>query len=294
MLSSEARQVVMVVVAFAAGAALAWVPVSSTPLPFRATSTYPVWAFLIATLCGSCPLVWSHGRRALAQLPARRPFIQEALAYGVLAVALIVTSLVVASVVYSRGRPVGTLPYLPARFDILFLAVVLAVAPSIMAMSRVGDAARHGDVPAADLVAWRAILQSQLAALGAVIALSTLTTASFRTAVLAAYPGRADDFSVAGVLLFGAWFTGILALVYVPPSERLRRNAQALVDQTFPIPDQFDGDWQQQLQGRRDLTSALRIDETSQNSIQNALIIGGPLITSALTLLIPPHWVSGL
>src|SRR5580704_7367778 len=80
MLSSEARQVVMVVVAFAAGAALAWVPVSSTPLPFRATSTYPVWAFLIATLCGSCPLVWSHGRRALAQLPARRPFIQEALA----------------------------------------------------------------------------------------------------------------------------------------------------------------------------------------------------------------------
>ncbi|HJY59579.1 MAG TPA: hypothetical protein VJ347_05405 [Streptosporangiaceae bacterium] len=203
--------------------------------------------------------------------------------------ALIVTSLVVASVVYSRGRPVGTLPYLPARFDILFLAVVLAVAPSIMAMSRVGDAARHGDVPAADLVAWRAILQSQLAALGAVIALSTLTTASFRTAVLAAYPGRADDFSVAGVLLFGAWFTGILALVYVPPSERLRRNAQALVDQTFPIPDQFDGDWQQQLQGRRDLTSALRIDETSQNSIQNALIIGGPLITSALTLLIPPH-----
>jgi hypothetical protein len=158
-----------------------------------------------------------------------------------------------------------------------------------MAMSRVGGAARHGNVRAADLVAWRAILQSQLAALGAVIALSTLTTAAFRTAILAAYPGHAHDFPVAGVLLFGAWFTGILALVYVPPSERLRRHAQALVDEAFPIPDQFDGDWQQQLQRRRDLTSALRIDETSQNSIQNALIIGSPLITSALTLLIPPH-----
>jgi hypothetical protein len=91
------------------------------------------------------------------------------------------------------------------------------------------------------------------------------------------------------VLLFGAWFTGILALVYVPPSERLRRRAQVLVDEAFPIPDQFDGDWQQQLQRRRDLTSALRIDETSQNSIQNALIIGSPLITSVLTLLIPVH-----
>jgi hypothetical protein len=289
MLSSEARQVVMVVVAFAAGAALAWVPVSSAPLSFRATSTYPVWAFLIATVCGSCPLVWSHGRRALAQLPARRPFNREALAYGVFAVALIVTSLVVASVVYSRARPVETLPYIQVRLDILYLAVVLAVAPSIIAMFRVGDAARHGNVRAADLVAWRAILQSQLAALGAVIALSTLTTASLRTAVLAAYPRHANDFPVAGVLLFGAWFTGIVALVYVPPSERLRRHAQALIDGAFPIPDKFDGDWQQQLQRRRDLTSALRIDETSQTSIQNALIIGGPLITSALTLLIPPH-----
>ncbi len=249
MLSFEARQVVTAVVAFAAGAVLAWVPISSAPLPFRATSTYPVWEFLFAT-----------------------------------------TSLAVASVVYSRGqRPVETLPYIQVRFDIVYLAVVLAIAPSIMAMSRVGDATRHGDVRTADLVAWRAILQSQLAALGAVIALSTLTTASFRTAILAAYPGHANDFPVAGVLLFGAWFTGILALVYVPPSERLRRHAQALVDGAFPIPDQFDGDWQQQLQRRRDLTSALRIDETSQNSIQNALIIGSPLITSALTLLIPPH-----
>src|SRR6266542_3542236 len=43
------------------------------PLPFRGASTYPVWGFLIAIVCGSCPIVWSYGRRALAQLPARRP-----------------------------------------------------------------------------------------------------------------------------------------------------------------------------------------------------------------------------
>lgn len=158
-----------------------------------------------------------------------------------------------------------------------------------MAMSRVGWASLHGTGRAPDLVAWRAILQSQLAALGALIALSTLTTAAFRTAILAAFPDRASDFSATGVLLFGAWLTVILALVYVPPSERLRQHARALVDEVFPIPGQFDGDWQQQLQRRRDLAAALRVDETSPNSIQNALIIGGPLITSALTLLIPAH-----
>jgi hypothetical protein len=289
MLSSEARRVVVVVMAFAAGAALAWVPLSSAPLPFRDTPTYPVWGFLIAAVCGSCPIVWSHGRRALAQLPARRPFILEALGYGLCVVALIVTTAVVGAVAFSHVRPVGTLPYLPQRFEIVYLAVALAVAPSVMAMSRVGGARLRGNGRVPDLVAWRAILQSQLAALGALIALSTLTTAAFRNAILAAFPGRAHDFTAEGVLLFGAWLTVILALIYVPPSEQLRRHAQALVDEAFPIPDHFDGDWQQQLQRRRDLAAALRIDETSQNSIQNALIIGGPLITSALTLLIPPH-----
>ena len=193
----------------------------------------------------------------------------------------------VAAVAFSHVRPVETLPYLPARFAIVFLAVAVAVAPGIMAISRVGGASLRSNGRAADLVAWRAILQSQLAALGALVALSTLTTAAFRNAILAAYPGRASDFPAVNVLLFGAWLTVLLALIYVPPSERLRRHALVLVDEVFPIPDQFQGDWQQQLQRRRDLAALLRIDETSANSIQNALIIAGPLITSALTLLIP-------
>jgi len=287
--SSEVRQVLVVLGAFAAGAALAFVPLSSASLPYQNTGLYFVWGFLIATLCGTCPVVWSHGRQALNRLPKRPRFIQEAVGYGIFAVLLVGISGVVAVVVFGRGRPLATLPYMGPRFDIVYVAVVVAVAPSILAMFRVAAAIRHDTVRAADLVAWRVLLQSQLAGLGAVVALGTLTTASFRMAILAAYPSRAGDYPVAGVLLFGAWFTGILALVYVPPSERLRRQAQTLVDRLFPIPDYFVGDWQQQLQRRRDLTSALRLDETSQISIQNALIIAGPLITSALTLLIPAH-----
>lgn len=140
MLSSEARQVVVVVVAFAAGAALAWVPLSSPPPPFLETSTFPVWGFLIATVCASCPIVWSHGRRALAQLPARRPLMLEALGYGVGAVALIVANKVLIPRAFSHGRGVEALPYISERFTIVYLAVALAVAPSIIAMFRIGDA----------------------------------------------------------------------------------------------------------------------------------------------------------
>jgi len=278
----------MVVAAFLAGGILAWVPLTSGPLPFRDTSMYPVWAFLFASICGSCPLVWNHGIRALGELDAHRPVIREVAGYGALAVLFTGISLVAGAAVYLRGnQPVEILPYLQVRFAIVYLAALVAVSPSMMAMLRIREATRHDKVRAAELVTWRAILQSQLVALGAVIALSTLTTASLGSAVHAAYPRT--DFSVGGALLFGAFFTMILALVYGPPAGQLRQRAEALVDEIFPIPDHFDGDWQQQLQRRRDLSSMLQIDQTSQNSLQNALIIGGPLITSALTLLILPH-----
>ncbi len=290
MLSSEARRGVAVVAAFAAGVTLAWVPFSSEPLPFRETSRYPMWVFLIGVVCASCPIVWSHGTSALAQLPAHRPPMLEALAYGACTAALTVGLLVVPMALPGRGSLPLLLPNLGLRFAVVYLAVILAAAPGIIAMYRVWGACQRGDGQVADLVAWRAILQSQLAALGALIALGTLTTAALRSARLAAFTARpADDFPAEYVLLFGAGLTVVVALVYVPPSEGLRRRARAMVDEAFPVPNQLEGDWQQQLQRRRDLAAVLRTDETIRNSIQNALIIGGPLITSALTLLIPTH-----
>lgn len=218
------------------------------------------------------------------QAPARRSPVQEALAYGVCAVALIVALVAVSAAFFGHARPAG-LPYIGVRFAVVYLAA----APGSIAMYRVGGACLGSDGRAADLVAWRAILQSQLAALGGLVVIGTLTTAAMRNATLAVATARAGDFPAENVLVFGAGLTVILALAYVPPSERLRRRAKALVDEAFPIPSQFDGDWQQQLQRRGDLAAALRTDETSGDSIKNALIIGGPLITTALTLLIPPR-----
>jgi hypothetical protein len=278
MLSSEARRIVAVVAVFAVGVTLAWVPLAAQPLPFRETSAYPVWVFLIAVACASCPIVWSQGTSALAGLPAHCPLIREALAYGVCAAALTVALAVVPT--WLPGLKVAgvPLPYFGLRFAVVYLAVALAAAPGTIAMYRIWGAGLRGDGQVADLVAWRAILQSQLNALGALIALGTL---------LAAFPAHPDDFPAEYVLLFHAGLTVVLALVYVPPSQRLRRRAQALVDEAFPVPNQLEGESQQQLQCRHDLAAVLRTDETSRTSIQNALIIGGPLISSALTLLIP-------
>jgi hypothetical protein len=287
MLSSEARRVLTAVVAFAGGIALASVPLGSGPLPFRETSRFPVWVFLVAIACASCPVVWSRGISALAQLPARRPLRLEMLAYAACAVVLTVGVLLAPTLLPSHRSAVVLLPYLGARFTVVYVAAALAAAPGTIAMYRIWGACLHDEARLPDLVAWRAILQDQLAALGTLIALATLATAALRDAILAAFSARPDDFPAEYVLLFGAVLTGVVALAYVPPSEQLRRRARTLVEDVLPVPSQLDGDWQKQLQQRHDLASLLRIDETSRGAIQNAVIIGGPLITSALTLLIP-------
>jgi hypothetical protein len=292
MLSSDTRRTAAVVAAFLAGAALAWAPLTSVHLPFRETSGYPVWVFLIATSCAVCPLVWISGRRALRQVPAISRPRRTALRVGLVAVALALAVSVLTGVVSNRpdlDRPATEqlLPYLGWRFRLVYLAAAVAVVPGVVAMYRVGAGCARGEGRLADLVTWRAILRSQLAALGALVALGTLSTGALRNSILTVAPADADRFPAEYVLLFGAALTMILALAYIPPSQRLRERAQALIDEAFPLPTEPTGNWQQNLQGRRDLAELLRVDDTPGRSIQNALIIGGPLISSALGLLIP-------
>jgi hypothetical protein len=147
------------------------------------------------------------------------------------------------------------LPYLGVRFAVVYVAVALAVAPGTIAMYWIWGACLRRKVQLLDLVTWRATLQAQLAALGALIVLATLATAALRNAIRAAHAAGTDDFPPEYVLLFGAALTAVVALVYVPPSEQLRPRAQALIEEVLPVPSQLDGDWQKQLQQRRDLAA---------------------------------------
>ncbi len=289
---SAAPLVVAVVAAFAAGAVLAWLPLTSVQLPFRHTPSFPIWVLIEASLCGLCPLVWSRGAAVLAKFPAAGQGIasRQWAVYAICALALI-GALTLGE---AQFRGVATLAILPSplpysrvRFGLIYAAAALAAGPSIVGMHRVGDASLRDDAAAADLAAWRDILQSQLLGLAAVVVLGTLAVASFRNAILAIPASPPGAFPAAYVLFYGLVLSTILALAYVPPSRRLWHRARVLLDTLFPIPSRFDGDWQRQLEQRRDLAAVLRVGEPGGRSIQNALVIGAPLITIALTLLIP-------
>lgn len=128
---------------------------------------------------------------------------------------------------------------------------------------------------------------SQLTRLSSLVILGTLTTAALRKAVLAVSAAHPGDFPAEYVLVFGAGLTILLFIVYVPSSQRLKERAQEIVDNKFPVPSVLDRDWQEQMQRRRDLATILKIDETDRDLIQTTLTIGGPLITTIISLLIP-------
>jgi hypothetical protein len=286
MLSRDSRYFIVVAASVIVGVTIAWVPLTSAPLAFRETSIYPVWVFLEAIIAAACPIVWISGKKALDRTPQSRPLLKEVIWYGICAVVSITFFLAAAVAFFRHASPVS-LPYSKVRFGIIYLASSISAAPACIAMYRVGVACQNGAGSLQDITIWRTILQSQLTRLGTLVVLATLTTGAFRKAVLAVNTAHPSDFPAEYVLVFGAGLTVLLAIVYIPPSQRLRQRAHAMVDEKFPVPEDLNGDWQQQMQRRYDLTVLLKLDETNRDLIQNVLTIGGPLIATIISILIP-------
>jgi hypothetical protein len=80
----------------------------------------------------------------------------------------------------------------------------------------------------------RSYLRSATASLGAIIALAVIATGALRQAVEAAdLTPLPDTF----VLVYGAWFTGVLAAIYLHVFTALDARARSLLERAAPLPD---------------------------------------------------------
>jgi hypothetical protein len=90
----------------------------------------------------------------------------------------------------------------------------------------------------ADLVALRQLLQRLLAAVGSLVALSTLTTAAaleMRQSVSATGPSAVAQIPKEFVLVLGAAHSLFIAAFYVPAATALQRRGQRLRDELVPL-----------------------------------------------------------
>jgi hypothetical protein len=124
---------------------------------------------------------------------------------------------------------------------------------------------------------------------GAVIGLAVLSAGALREATVPAFVPE-DRFPQEGVLLYGAFFTGLLLLVYVPAHLTLKHLGVKVRDHYFPLSSMPDPDadtlrgW---LDKRTTLETLLQLNVTPLQQLQTSLFILAPLLSAILTSLTP-------
>jgi hypothetical protein len=135
-----------------------------------------------------------------------------------------------------------------------------------------------------ELLDLRGRLQQLLVLGGAIIGAATLTTGALRLAVLAWKPNASfpPDYPV----LYGGFFTVVLAFLYGPAHVSLQRQGRAMLDGCWPLPPTVKPDeaW---YKARQTAESMLGLTISVRDGFQTGAAILAPLVTSLITVLLP-------
>jgi hypothetical protein len=130
-------------------------------------------------------------------------------------------------------------------------------------------------------------LQQFITLLGAMVALSTLAKGALRQAFLAT-GGTPAEFPSEYVLLQGAYFTGLLALLYIPTFTVLAALGTDLVESTYPITGS-DLDWENLSRwqaNRKSLEELLQLRSGVVRNLRASVSILAPAATSLIAVLL--------
>ena len=133
----------------------------------------------------------------------------------------------------------------------------------------------------------RAYLQWFITVLGAMVTLATLAKGALRQAYLAT-GGNPSEFPSEFVLLQGAYFTGLLALVYLPTFTILAALGADLLESAYPVTaPNLDWDnlsrWQA---NRKSLEEILQLRSGAVDNLRASVSILAPVATSVITVLL--------
>jgi hypothetical protein len=98
--------------------------------------------------------------------------------------------------------------------------------------------------------------------------------------------GHPEVFPVDYVLLYGVFFTLLLALVYVPAYLKLQAAGRAIIADYVPINPRTK-DFAEEYEKRQQLTTLLRLDTSVASSFAAGAAIVTPLVTSLVGVILP-------
>jgi hypothetical protein len=142
-------------------------------------------------------------------------------------------------------------------------------------------------------LALRAVLQRILAVLGAIIGAAVLAAGGLRNAVVA-YDAvlKNNGMNVHGpfpreyVLIYGAFFTVVLALIYAPVYLRLLEVGRAHVEAVCKAEEPKSASWEASYEKRKKLEEYLQLDVATSASFRAGVSILAPLASALVALLL--------
>jgi hypothetical protein len=269
-----------------------------SPSAIRGAPLWPVWASLAVALTSTAGTVFGYGLARWADLSALRPIRVRDIVVpvaGLLTVAVLAGLAGVALTVTAHRASPG---WSALRGWALVSVALLGAVPAVAVMYGIGHLAGNGSEAgtrgeqAGALITLRRLLQRLLAAVGSLVALSTLALgAAFalqqNLPAGTAY-GRADRLAPQTVLIFGAAGSTLVAVAYGPASVALKTWAQRLCDELFQLDEADEAAViLTQVEDRSKLEQLLGADRGVPADLQAGLVILGPLIASAAAAFLP-------
>jgi hypothetical protein len=136
----------------------------------------------------------------------------------------------------------------------------------------------------------RNALDRLLIYMGAIVSAAVLATGALRNAVISWHTNSHipsnEIFSQEHVLVYGLFLSGLLALVYLPPYQRLRALGIRLRDALCPPLWPPNPDWRARAEERATLGDLLRLEVTGTASLRAGIAILAPLASSLVSRLL--------
>lgn len=136
----------------------------------------------------------------------------------------------------------------------------------------------------------RAQMKRFLGLAGAVIGLAVLASGGLRRATVPDFITE-SEFPASAVLLYGAFFTALLLIVYVPAYLSLRRFCLDIRECYFPVkkvPSPTSAEFAAWVEGRSRLDALTQVNVTAGQQLQASIFILAPLLSGLLSALVPP------
>jgi hypothetical protein len=279
---------------FAIGLLLFQATTTEASQAFIRTGEFAVWLFLIGVSCvvmftslfilaGDLRKLWKYSRSNRLDLGIST---------------LLVTLLYLVPILFTRisaGSPADfPLVYHGEKISILYaLGYICTIIPGVFGiwLIRQGLLDEIRDIqPAAEYLRrydfFREMLQRFIMILGILVTLVTLNTAALRDAVIAVGGATEARFPVIAVLTYGAYFTLMLLIIYLPTYNTLLEAGRRIRDVYAPIPEPNEENWDKVMARRKTLEESLQLHLSAQQHLQTSVFILAPLISGIFSVLL--------